>query len=103
MAYIIEGGGDFCPVATLAESVSYFDTRFSIRDLVITEGDELYPGMAAMIGEEIVRVTAVGAGYVDVARGCSDTIPAPHGDTSDIWFYPDTSVSTRRNTPQASR
>lgn len=85
----IVGGGDFAPVAILANPISYFDTRISISNLVMNSGDNLYVGLAAMVDEEIVVVTAVGPGYVDVARGCSDTIPAPHPAGSVIWFYPD--------------
>lgn len=87
--YSIGGGGDFCPVANLADSVSYLTERFSIRNLIVDEGDSLYAGMAAMIDEEIVVVRVVGDGYIDVARGCSDTIPALHGQDAAIWFYPD--------------
>lgn len=87
--YSIDGQGDFCPVANLAQPVSYFDTRFSLRNLIADSPEDIYVGMAAMIDEEIVVVTNVGAGYVDVLRGCSDTIPWPHGQDAVIWFYAD--------------
>lgn len=88
--YEKRGSGDFCPVAELAIAVDYFTDIFSIKNLVGAEDEPLEVGMAALVDDEIVRVTEVGAGYVRVARGCADTIPAPHDVNALIWFYEET-------------
>lgn len=81
------GGGSFAPIAELAVAVDYLTAEFSFAGLVEPTKNSVRPGMAAMIGEEIIRVVSLGAGFMSVARGCCDTVPAPHGIGELIWFY----------------
>jgi hypothetical protein len=85
--YTKKGSGPFCPIAYLAVAVSYLDEAFSIAGLNEPKPNSLKVGMGAMIGEEIVRIVAIGPGVIKVARGCADTVPAEHGAREVIWFY----------------
>jgi hypothetical protein len=52
-------------------------------------GIEIKPGIAAMLGSEIVRVDAVDAatGKLTIARGCLDTVPVAHPENTILWLY----------------
>jgi hypothetical protein len=86
-AFIDRGNGDFCPVATM---VTRLDR--TITAITVTAGvdlDRVVLGTAAMIDDEIVRVDALDpqTGIAAIARGCLDTVPAPHAPGALIWFY----------------
>lgn len=94
--YEKRGSGDFTPVAELVNGVSYFDDTFLLKNQIGFDDEPLEVGMAALVGEEIIRVTEVGEDYVKVARGCADTIPAVHGANTLVWFYEETLGSDGR-------
>lgn len=90
--YEVRAWGDFCPVADLAAPVGPLDDTFLIENVEGIDDEPVVPGMAAMVGEEIVRVEEIAEdrSYVKVARGCADTIPAPHSKGEHIWFFEET-------------
>ena len=86
---VVESGA-FCPGGFLAEAIDAFAISAKLKEGIgLSEVDI---GSAALIGSEIVRVDAIDltTSIVTIARGCADTVPAPHGaDTSmicyDLW------------------
>lgn len=88
--YVVQGSGGFTPMCELQNAVGYLDTRFYITNLNVEDpGTDIYIGMSIMVGEEICRIDFIDELYVDVARGCADTIPWEHSAGALIWFYPD--------------
>lgn len=87
--YAIRGGGSFCPVAEVSGAVTPAQTVIPLVNISLVGIETRTVGMAAMMGDEIVRVTAIGTSNVTVARGCADTIPAAHADGTLIWFFED--------------
>jgi hypothetical protein len=80
----------FSPWATLADKISYFDDVIQIDRTSFIDGiplSDVQPGQIAQVDAEMVRVEEVAGGTVTLARGCFDTIPAPHNKGSRIWFY----------------
>jgi hypothetical protein len=55
------------------------------------------PGEAAQIGDEIVGIVSVGAGEVEVIRGCVDTIPKAHAAGTRVWFFEGLTGSDERD------
>lgn len=84
--YKVTGHGSFAPVAELSEAVDYLDTVFKLKGYNLPNSDSLRNGMAAMIEEEIVLVTAYGVGQCTVKRGCADTVPAQHPVDALVWW-----------------
>jgi hypothetical protein len=77
--------GDFSATATLAGGLSPTDTVATLaewRDL-----DLVVVGSEALIDEELVRIDAIDAvaGTLTIARGCVDTVPAPHAAGARLW------------------
>lgn len=77
--------GDFSATATLAGALSPTDTVATLaeqRDL-----DLVVVGSEALIDEELVRIDAIDAvaGTLTIARGCVDTVPAPHAAGARLW------------------
>lgn len=90
-AYTTRGGGDFCPTALLVAAVPCQLAPVSIGLSAGIDLDVVRIGSAAMVGSEIMRVTALdlGAMTVTLARACVDTVPASHASGSRIWFFDD--------------
>lgn len=81
--------GDWCPTAVLADAMVATTTTVQLasgRGL-----DQITAGTAALVEEEIVRVVAIDpqAQTATLARGCADTVPAPHAAGARIWFFDD--------------
>ncbi|MGO1069708.1 phage tail protein [Lysobacter sp. CA199] len=81
--------GDWCPTAVLADAMAA--TTFAVQ-LASGRGlDQVAAGTAALIEDEVVRVVAIDpqAQTATLARGCADTVPAPHAVGARIWFFDD--------------
>ena len=85
-----EEEGNFSPVAMLANDLGMTTTAVTFTDGKALEFVET--GGAARIDHEIVRVDFIDitAGVMTIARGCCDTVPAPHASGATIWFTEDT-------------
>lgn len=76
--------------------------EFSPADFIVTflsaEILEVEEGSAALVGEEIMVVTAVDqeTKTVTFGRGCLDTVPAWHAAGDRVWFYESGSVQSER-------
>jgi hypothetical protein len=81
----------FTPVATLHDPLDYLDRVLILGTANFPRTDSLKVGMAALVDDEFMAVTALGPGTVTVNRGCADTVPAKHSKDSLVWFL-DTSV-----------
>ena len=79
-------GLQFCPVANLSGPAAPLDTMVAIRSLKHTFTGDVYVGMTAMLGMEIVKVTGLTGDFVTLDRGCADTIPAAWPAGTEIWF-----------------
>lgn len=53
--------------------------------------DEVQPGTAALIGDELVRIDTINAstGAITFGRGCVDTVPVEHAAGTRVWFLED--------------
>lgn len=89
--YANRGTLDFSPHAVLSADAWFSDSRIYIdggADL-----DLIVIGKPAQIGDEIIRVDAVGedsnGAYIDIGRGCLDTVPDQHsaGDAVLFWGF----------------
>ncbi|WP_374297589.1 hypothetical protein [Sphingomonas sp.] len=80
------GSGDFSATATLAGALGLTETVATLADL--RDLDLVAVGSEALIDEELVRIDAVDAiaGTLTLARGCVDTVPAPHAEGTRVWF-----------------
>jgi hypothetical protein len=84
-AFAAAGQGDWCPTGTLSAAVGPGATSLALAgaqrlaDVVV--------GHAAIVGSEIVRVTAVDAvlSTLTVARGCADTTPQSWPAGTRVW------------------
>ena len=77
--------GDFSAVATLAGALGPTDTLVQLADM--RDLDLVAVGTEALVDEELVRIDAIDpiAGTLTIARGCVDTVPAPHAEGARIW------------------
>lgn len=89
-AFAAVGKGDFSPTALLATAIG---PAAGTVQLVDGNGlEQVAPGTAAMIGDELVRVDAINlaTGILTFGRGCVDTVPAQqHAAGTRIWFTDD--------------
>lgn len=86
LLYVTRTNAGFDSNAQLLGSTGYYDT-----ELAITGGDKLAQvalGALVRVDDEYMRLDGIdiGAGTITVARGCADTIPAPHAHGARIWF-----------------
>lgn len=85
-----DGGTDhFAPTATVLASLGDFDTSITLQSMI--DKQLMLPGAAVIIDGssfEIVNVTAVDqtTGVATIARGCADTVPAPHSAGIRLFF-----------------
>jgi hypothetical protein len=82
-----------CPTATLSRAVLPLDEVFLISVVSSPSGAPVRIGSAALIDDEIVAVTAISGSTYTMARGCCDTVPAPHAVGATIWFFDDAIAS----------
>ncbi|ELN5366380.1 hypothetical protein RZ907_005696, partial [Pseudomonas aeruginosa] len=90
--------GDFCPVAAISAGIGRGLASISVTLVQGIDLDQVEVGSAAMIDDEIFRVDAINAaaGTAVLARGCVDTVPAPHEAGALIWFYEDWATEDTR-------
>jgi hypothetical protein len=93
--YTIRGSGAFAGVARLAADVSYLTSTLYWTNYK-TNGTDPVVGDGVMVDDEIMRITSIGTGVIGVARGCYDTIPAPHSANADIWLFKNSIATDRR-------
>ncbi|AAQ63343.1 tail protein [Burkholderia phage BcepNazgul] len=79
----------FTPLVVLSQPLGQFDTTLRFDDNEDT--DLIEPGMAAIIGDEIIEVVSydIGTKLVTIRRGCVDTLPAAHLRNDIVWVYDD--------------
>lgn len=89
--YEVRGTGIIATVANLAAQVGQGETTFLIENLIDAGVTPVEPGQAILVGKEICRLEAIDleGGTIGVARGCADTIPAPHAKNTPIFFFDD--------------
>lgn len=89
--YVNRATGTFCPKMELTGSLTATATTVNFDNGVDLSLVEV--GAAAQIGAEIVRIDAITidstgvAGSMTIARGCADTIPAPHASGSLVFVF----------------
>jgi hypothetical protein len=85
-AFVERATGTWNADALLGATISYFDTAITFNSgsnlQDINVGDPMF------IDDEYIRIDAIDttAGTATIARGCLDTIPAPHTGGARIWF-----------------
>jgi hypothetical protein len=84
-AFVDVAGGDFSATATLAGALGPTDTLATLAEM--RDLDLVVAGSEALIDEELVRIDAIDpvAGTLTIARGCVDTVPAPHAAGARVW------------------
>lgn len=85
--YIVRGTGHLIPMALTDVAMTASDSSVLYYAMQDTTGTPIVVGMAAMIGNEIVRVDSFDGTTIWIGRGCADTIPAAHPNDSPIWFF----------------
>ena len=84
--YKVKGSATLAMVAQLSAAVNPAATRIPFLRLIGNDKKIVVENTPAMINGEIVKITAVGDTFIDVERGCADTIPRAHANNSVIWF-----------------
>jgi len=97
--FVVNGGGDFTPLAELANQIGYLDTDlyYEKEGEDFLDDEEVFVGMSILIGtggrgdHEVLRVEAIDRvnKRMTVARGCWDTIPKRHFGGDLIWAIED--------------
>ena len=84
--YTSQGNGYFSPHGDLVSGVGMLNTTITLESANAL--DLVQTGTYAVIGEEIVEVTAVdtGTGEITVNRGVLDTVPVAHLSGVTMWF-----------------
>lgn len=77
----------FTPSGVLSDAINYYDTDITL-DLGAVMLDRVHLAGIAWLDDECVRVDAIDpvTRTATIARGCVDTIPAPHSAGARIWF-----------------
>lgn len=85
--YAIAQGGEWTPSGTLSATITPTTTSITVNASV--DLDQVGTGQAAFIDNEMVRIETYNpaTGAVTIARGCGDTVPAPHSSGARVWFY----------------
>lgn len=86
----------FTPIAELHEQIDYLTRVIPLGRANFPRIDALKIGMAALCDDEFMAITEIGPGTVTVKRGCADTVPAPHGKDSIIWFLDNSAMGSDR-------
>lgn len=84
----------FTPLATLHDALDYLDRTLVLGEANFPRTDSLKVGMAVLVDDEWMQVTAIGQGSVTVKRGCADTVPRQHPANSLAWFVDNSVVGT---------
>ena len=90
-AWLTSAGGDFCPSAALASALPLGHGPSSVTLSAGIDLDQVFVGMTALVGGELLRVDAFDLGTMAItfARGCVDSVPALHPIGSRVWFLDD--------------
>jgi hypothetical protein len=93
--YADRGIAAFDSAAVLVGDIGAYDTTFPVENG--SNLSDVAAGMAVMIDDEYMRLDSVDltAGTITVARGCVDTIPAPHLGRATVWFQTAAPASDR--------
>lgn len=78
---------EFCPAAELSAPVGQLDTTLPITNADTLE--EIRIGSHLQLGEELVRVDAIGENSITVGRGVLDTVPAKHPSGTPLLAWDD--------------
>lgn len=83
------GSFDFCPTAVLAANITKTQTVFYVTEAEMQDVEEVALGTTFQIGQEILRLDAVGpeAGKITCGRGCLDTVPEEHLEGDMLFFW----------------
>jgi hypothetical protein len=84
----------FTPIATLALGVSFLDRTLNLGAANFPRTDSLKVGMAVLVNDEWMAITAIQGSSVTVNRGCADSVPAEHPIGSLCWFVAVSVVGT---------
>jgi hypothetical protein len=84
----------FTPLATLHDALDYLDRTLVLGEANFPRTDSLKVGMAVLVDDEWMAVTAIGQGTVSVKRGCADTVPRKHAANALAWFIDNSVVGT---------
>lgn len=89
--FVIDGSGDFTPMAAITGTLDYLDTVLVYSEVDNIHMEQVEVGQSAWIGEEFVRVDAIDleTRQVTIARGVMDTRPHRHFSGDLIWFTGD--------------
>ena len=74
----------YAPTALIAADVNFTDTTIQISNGNAL--NEAVVGSYAFIDDEIVRIDTVTDTYLEVGRGCLDTVPAEHFSGARVYF-----------------
>lgn len=80
----------FTPWATLKEKVPHLGDVFEFDKTSFVDGVTLAGLRVAMVAQldaEMIRIDEITTTGIRVARGCYDTVPAPHAAGTRIWFF----------------
>lgn len=80
-------GALFCAYSTLIDGIGALDSGARIAIVKSPRATAMFDGMAAMIGNEIVKVTRVFGSTMFIGRGCADTIPTAHPAGTPVYFF----------------
>lgn len=85
-SFVVHSRGDFAGHAVLTSEMDHYTTDITFG----SQKDDQYIGLgqAVLVGDEFCRIDAfdLTAGTMTVARGCTDTLPAPFMSGTVIWF-----------------
>lgn len=92
------GTGQFAPSGRLAADITPLQTAVVLDNLSQWEADVDYTGMAALLGDEYVRIDAYDTttGAFTLARGCVDTIPVEHSAGTRLYLVDDETATDGR-------
>ena len=89
--YESSGTLDFCPCAKLDGSIGILDTTATLKDGVGL--DAFVAGRLAQIDDEIVVIESITNNAATIKRGCLDTLPIAHADSSAVITWDGYAVS----------
>ncbi len=85
VGYASGGTLDFCPGAKLNGSIGRLDTTATLKEGV--DLDVFVAGSLAQIDDEIIVIESITDGVATIRRGCLDSIPSAHSDSSDVIIW----------------
>lgn len=100
-AFVQGQPAEWAPHGLLTTSIDEFDTTVLVDTFTDVDNVTVQPGEAVLIGTEVMKLVLRVGGTLTVARGCADTIPAPHAAGEDVWFYQNYLGSDRKEYVQS--